>query len=207
MTAINRRLAIAGALALGLAAPAAGLAQESPEGKGYALGEMSVGDSSAPVTVIEYASLTCPHCASFHRETWPEIRAKYVDTGQVRFVFREVYFDQYGLWASMIARCGGEESFFPYIDAFFAQQQTWSRSEDPTQELLRIGRLGGLSQDRLQQCLTDEPFMRSLVESYQENAAADDIRATPTFLIDGERLEGAAGVERMSELIENALGS
>lgn len=212
MTFITRR-AVAAALALSLA-PFAALSQEaaapeaaSLEARGYALGEMAIGAEDAPVTVIEYASLTCPHCATFHGETWPEIKEKYVDTGQVRFVFREVYFDQLGLWASMIARCGGEQPFFGYVDAFFSQQESWSRADDAVEELQRIGRLGGLSSERLQACLTDEDFMRHLVERYQENAGADDIQATPTFLIGDERQRGAVGVEAMSAMIDEALGS
>lgn len=197
MTFISRRAALATAAAAALVAPAA--AQEK------ALGPMSLGAEDAPVTITEFSSLTCPHCARYHEEVWPEIKARFVDTGQVRVEFQEVYFDQPGLWASMVARCAGEQAFFAYIDAFFAQQDQWATAQDVGQELLRIGRLGGLSNETLQACLTDEGYMRALVEQYRDTAGAAGVEATPSFLIGGELHRGARSVEEMTALIEAEL--
>lgn len=194
-------LAAAAALAAG---PMAALA-DALETRGYALGDMIVGDENAPVTIVEYSSLTCPHCAAFHTNTWPEIKTKYVDTGKARLIFREVYFDQYGLWASMIARCGGEATFFGYIDTFLKRQQDWARAEDIVSEMQRIGRLGGLPAERIQACLTDEDFMNRLVGDFQQNAGADAVRSTPTFIINGQTATGAMSVAEFSALIDRHL--
>ena len=201
---ISRRLLLGGAAALALG-PGLARAQDALEEQGYALGDMTMGDPDAPVTIIEYSSLTCPHCASFHTETWPELEEKYVETGQVRLIFREVYFDQLGLWSSMIARCAGEAPFFGYVTEFLERQQEWARADDPVAEIRRIGRLGGLSEERVRQCLTDEDLLRHLVERYQENATEDEVTSTPTFIINGDKFSGAMGVERFSELIEERL--
>jgi protein-disulfide isomerase len=167
---------------------------------------MVLGSPDAPLTIIEYSSFTCPHCATFHTETLPAIKERYIDTGKVRMIFREAYFDQYGLWASMLARCSGEDAFFGYVDTLFAKQTEWARAENIVAELQRIGRLGGMPAERIQECLSDEEFMRDLVAGYQEKAAADELRATPSFKFgDGALVSGAMGVEAFSQLIEDNL--
>ncbi len=198
------------ALTLGLAAMLLGaapaLAQQPLEERGYAIGDIAMGADDAPLTIIEYSSFTCPHCATFHNETLPAIKERYIDTGKVRMIFREAYFDQYGLWASMLARCGGEQTFYDFTETFFARQAEWTRSEDIVADLQRIGRLGGLPAERIQQCLSDEEFMRALVENYQTNAQADELRATPSFKFgDGALVTGAMGVEAFAQMIEENL--
>jgi protein-disulfide isomerase len=204
---LDRRLFVAGATVSGALAlaglPAA--AQEDLAAKGYALGDMAVGDPEAPVTIIEYSSLTCPHCANFHVNTWPQIKTDYVDTGKARLIFREVYFDQYGLWASMIARCGGEGPFFGYIDLFLQRQQDWTRAENIVGEMQRIGRLGGLPADRMQACLTDEALMNRLVGDFQSHATEHDVQSTPTFIINGEKATGAMDAATFSALLDKHL--
>lgn len=203
---LDRRRALA--LGLGAAALAAlpAQAQTALEERGYALGEMVLGSPDAPLTIVEYSSFTCPHCATFHTQTLPAIKEKYIDTGKVRLIFREAYFDQYGLWASMLARCGGDSTFFGYADVLFEKLQEWARAENIVGELQRIGRLGGLPAERIQQCLSDEEFMRVLVERYQTNAQADGLRATPSFKFgDGALVSGAMGVEAFSQMIEDNL--
>ena len=207
-TTLSRRsfaaLALA-ALALAALSAPAWASEDDLAAKGYAVGDMALGDPNAPVTVIEYASLTCPHCATFHNDTWPTIRQNYVDTGKVRFIFRDVYFDQYGLWASMIARCGGEGPFFGYLTQLFGKQKEWARSDDIVGELQRIGRLGGLPAERMQACLTDEALLNRLVADYQANATADNVRSTPTFIINGETATGAMSAAAFSALIDKHL--
>ena len=171
--------------------------------------EMVQGDENAPVTVIEYASYTCPHCASFHAGPYKQLKADYIDTGKIRFVYREVYFDRFGLWASMIARCAGPDRFFGVSDLLYSGQQTWARAGDPNQiveELRKIGRLAGVSDDELNACLQDADKAQTLVAWYQANAEADDITSTPTFIIDGTKYSNLS-YDDMSARIETALGN
>ena len=181
-------------------------AAETPQaGADYVLGDVALGDPEAPLTVIEYASFTCPHCASFHEQTFPEFREKYIETGKVRFILREVYFDQYWLWASMVARCGGEEGFYPLVDAFLGSQGTWTRAPDIGHAIQQVGRRAGLPAERLQHCLSDREFAKTLLETYQENREADEIQSTPTFVIDGENHTGAMSFEDFSAILDAAL--
>jgi protein-disulfide isomerase len=186
--------------------PSADAVAATPEaGADYVVGDVALGDPDAPLTVYEYASFTCPHCATFHEQTFPEFREKYIDTGKVRFVLREVYFDQYGLWASMVARCGGEQGFYPLVDAFLGLQETWTRAPDIGHAISQVGRRAGLPAERLQQCLSDREFAKELLENYQENREADDIQSTPTFVINGEKHTGAMDFESFSAILDAEL--
>ncbi|MFN3259851.1 MAG: DsbA family protein [Pikeienuella sp.] len=205
------------ALALGLGAAAlAGLPAFALEEKGYALGDVVIGDPDAPVTIIEYASLTCPHCASFHVNAWPQIKAEYVDTGKAKFIVREVYFDQFGLWSAMIARCAGTEGYPMLIGMFLERQRGWyldhvgafneTKNAAPIiEEMMKIGRLAGLSNDRMNACLGDQELLERMVGDFQTNSAADEIRSTPTFLINGEVVSGSVPAGQMAEVIERKL--
>ena len=203
---MTRPLTRRGALALGTGFAAAamlpGLAHAEP-----VIGDVVLGAEDAPVTVIEYASFTCPHCATFHIQTFPAIKEAYVDPGKVRFILREVYFDRFGLWASMVARCGGERGFYPISEQFMKQQDEWTRAEDPAEAIRRIGRINGLSNDQLDACLSDQDYARTLVERYQENAEADEVTSTPTFFVNGERHRGNMGVDEFSAILDAALAS
>lgn len=178
---------------------------EQTAASGYARGDIALGDPDAPLTVYEYASFTCPHCASFHTQTFPEFKEQYIDTGKVRFILREVYFDQYGLWASMVARCGGEQGFYPLADAFLTTQSTWTRAPDIGHAIQQVGRRAGLSAERLQQCLSDRDFAKALLEDYQKHRDADEVQSTPTFVVDGEKHTGAMSFENFSAILDEAL--
>lgn len=174
--------------------------------------EMMIGNPDAAVTVIEYASYTCPHCGRFHEGPFKQLKADYIDTGKINFIYREVYFDRFGLWASAIARCAGTtETFFGITDMLYASQAEWSRAGggDPAviaDELRKIGRLAGLDGDTIEACLTDADNLRTLVAWYQGNAEADGIRSTPSFVINGTTYNNMAYPE-MANLIEEAAGS
>lgn len=174
-------------------------------GADYALGDIALGDPEAPLTVYEYASFTCPHCANFHNQVFPEFKEKYIDTGKVRFILREVYFDQYGLWASMVARCGGEQGFYPLADAFLSTQSAWTRAPDIGHAIQQVGRRAGLPAERLQQCLSDREFAKKLLDTYQDNREADEIQSTPTFVINGEKHSGEMSFEDFSAVLDAAL--
>ncbi len=168
--------------------------------------EMQIGNPDAPVTIVEYASYTCPHCGSFHNGPYKQLKANYIDTGKINFVYREVYFDRYGLWASMIARCAGPDKFFGMTDLIYAQQDQWSRAGEPSaiiDALRRIGRLAGLEADQLEACLQDGDKARTLVAWFQENAAADDIDSTPSFVINGKKYTNMS-YEDMARILDEA---
>lgn len=177
------------ALMLGLAAPVA--AQEATtEPATPALTYMAIGPEDAKVTIVEYASFTCPHCASFHANVFKDLKKDYIDTGKVRFEFREVYFDRYGLWAAMMARCGGEVRFFGITDILYTTQQEWAATDDPAavvESLKRIGRTAGMDDAALDACMADGAMAEALVAQYQENATRDGVEGTPTLLINGEK--------------------
>lgn len=169
--------------------------------------EMSLGNPDADVTVIEYASYTCPHCKSFHQDAFKSLKKNYIDTGKIHFIFREVYFDRFGLWASMVARCGGESRFFGITDLVFDQQSEWTAGGDPAaiaDNLRRIGRTAGLTDDEVNACLEDAENAQALVAWYQENATADNVRGTPSFIINGRSYSNMS-YEDFSEILDNAL--
>jgi len=150
--------------------------------------EMVLGADDAPVTVIEYASFTCPHCRTFHDNVMPQIKANYIDTGQVRFIYREVYFDRPSLWAAMVARCAGPLRYFGIVDLIYDGQAEWTQGS-PTEiaaNLRRIGRTAGLDDATLDQCLTDAEMAQALVAQYEANREEHEISGTPSFVIDGE---------------------
>lgn len=167
--------------------------------------EKALGPEDAPVTIVEYMSLTCPHCASFHTETFKQIRDTYIESGAVRFIIRDFPFDPRATAAAMLARCAPEPQYFPMIDVFFQQQSDWARAEDARSALLRLSRLAGFTQESFEACLTNQALLDEL-NAVRSTAAEDfGVRATPTFLIDGKRYEGALSVAQMSALIDGLL--
>ncbi len=169
--------------------------------------EMVQGAEDAPVTLIEYASYTCPHCANFHKGPYKQLKADYIDTGKVKFIYREVYFDRYGLWASAIARCAGPEKFFGITDLIFQQQSEWARAGGATEivdALRKIGLLAGLEKDQLEACLQDGTKLQTLVTWYQENAEEHDVTATPSFVLNGKKIENQS-YESFKALIDAEL--
>lgn len=150
--------------------------------------EMTLGADDAPVEIIEYASYTCPHCARFHEGPFKQLKTDYIDTGKVKFTYREVYFDRFGLWGSMVARCGGKQKFFGITTALYAQQSEWARLQDPVaiaDALRKIGRTAGMNNEQLDACLNDAEQAETLVAWFEANAARDGISSTPSFMIDG----------------------
>lgn len=204
--ALSRRHILATGMASGIAAalPAALRAQETRE-----VVEMSMGDPDAPVTVVEYWMFTCPHCANFHREVFPQIKANFIDTGQVRFVFREVYFNRPSLWAAMVARCAPEDRYHGISELLFQRQQAWAGQSDTNAmlaELYAIGRQAGLTEDEMNACLQDRDFAEALVGEFQTNAEADRIDSTPSFVINGTKY-GNMGYPQFETILNEALGA
>lgn len=153
--------------------------------------DMVIGSADAPVELIEYASYTCPHCANFHANLMPRLKSEYIDKGLVRLIYREVYFDRFGLWASMIARCGGEMRFFGITELLYEKQREWTASGDPAtiiEALRKLAKTAGMTDEMLDACLDDGEKAQALVGWYQANAERDAVRSTPSFLINGKML-------------------
>ena len=170
-----------------------------------ALPDMAIGKSDAPVTIVEYASLTCPHCASFHEKTLPGIKEKYVDTGKVRLIFREFPFDSRAAAAFMVARCAPADQYFPLIDVMFKQQRVWSQAEDPRPPLLQIARLAGFTQETFEACLKNQSVLDKVMAVRDKAKNEFKVESTPTFFINGEKHAGTMSVEDMSKLIDKFL--
>ena len=142
--------------------------------------------------MIEYSSLTCPHCATFHRETLPQIREKWIDEGKLRLVYRHFPLDGLSLRAAAVANCIQGERFFPYLDLLFKNQQKWARAPDPLKVLGQYAKLAGLSQERIDACVADQAEMNKILSRAQEGRTAYGVESTPTFIINGEKLGGAS---------------
>jgi protein-disulfide isomerase len=186
MLKLNRRAMIALAAAA-TAAMSPALAQETAAA---GPGDFSLGSADAKVKMVEYASFTCPHCAAFHDTTFKQLKTDYIDTGKVHFTLREVYFDRYGLWAALIARCGGEMKYFGIHDMLFSKQKEWAASEDPMQvveNLKTIGRSAGLEDAAMDACLNDQTTAEALIKQFQTNFEADGVEGTPTLFINGAK--------------------
>ncbi len=151
--------------------------------------DFPLGNKDADVVVVEYSSLTCPHCATFSQNVFPQIEANFIDTGDILYLKREVYFDRYGLWAAMVARCGGDR-YHGMLELIYQNQSHWAGSNDPAEvvnRLRRLGRQAGMDDAQLDTCLEDGDKALELTEFYQANAERDGINSTPTFVINGER--------------------
>src|SRR5215468_7514197 len=155
------------------------------------LGDEIQGQADAPVTIVEYASMTCPHCSHFHETTYPEMKKKYIDTGKVRFVFREFPLDPLALAASMLARCAGKEKYFPLIDVFFAQQKDWV-VQKPLQPMFAIAKQAGFTQ---------QTFEQGLVGERTRATQKFNVNSTPTFFINGKVFRGALTPEELDKQI------
>lgn len=187
---MNRREILA-ALALTAAAPyGMAQAQDTTTATDVAIPDMVLGSPDAPVKMTEYASYTCPHCQRFHTDVFKYLKTDYIDTGKVQFTFREVYFDRYGLWAAMMARCGGDMKYFGISDILYNTQSEWLSADDPAvviENLKKIGRTAGMDDATLEACFNDKAKAEAMVAAYQANATADGIEGTPTLIINGTK--------------------
>ena len=167
------------------------------------MGEKFLGQADAPVTIIEYASATCPHCARFHEDTFKKLKAEYIDTGKVKFIFREFPFDDLALAAFMLARCAPEDKYFPMIDVLFEQQAVWSRN-NPKGELFKIAKLAGFTEESFEACLRNEEIFKGIVAIREKAGTTFGVDSTPTFFINGAKLQGNQDFESFKKMIEAA---
>jgi protein-disulfide isomerase len=165
------------------------------------LGEMALGDPNAPNVVIEYASMTCSHCAAFHTETFDALKEKYIDTGKVYFIFREYPLDALATAAFMLARCGPKERYFPLVDLMFDRQGEWAFTENPKQALLAFVRQAGFSEETFNACLTNKELQDGVLAVKNRGSTEFGVSSTPTFFINGELHRGGFSIEEFDEIL------
>ena len=165
------------------------------------------GNPDAAVTMIEYASFTCSHCANFHSDVMPKIKSEYIDTGKIKFIYREVFFDRPGLWGAIIARCGGNDKYMGIADMLYSRQRDWTSGTggaEIAQNLYKVGRIAGLNNETMEACLQDQDMAKALVANFQKNTEADNISSTPSVLINGVN-HGNKSYAEFKELLDAQL--
>ncbi|MGH7059402.1 MAG: DsbA family protein [Stellaceae bacterium] len=160
-----------------------------------------LGKPNAPITIVEYASMSCPHCAHFTDEVLPELKKKWIDTGKVKLVLRDFPLDEVALKASMIARCAPPDRFYAFVDTMFATQEKWVGESDPQAALARLAKLGGMSQDEIDACLKNSALENKIVEGRLVASKDLDVNATPTFFINGTKFTGAPTEEAFDKAL------
>lgn len=197
------------ALAFATAGQGAGLQlADAATGPRRENGDMVMGAANAPVTVIEYASLTCPHCARFHTDTLPKLKSTYIDTGVVKYVFRDFPLDRLALSGAMIAQCAGPERYFNFLDVFFRQQTSWAKGneQEAMAALRRLARLGGMSDAQIDSCLANKQVQDGILATSVAGQNQFQVRSTPTLIINGERHAGALSFEELDKIIKPLAG-
>ena len=174
--------------------------------KPVGLPDLALGPKDAKVTVVEYASMTCGHCAHFTKDVWPDFKKKYVDTNKVHYVFREFPLDNLAAAASMLARCTGEDKAFPLIEVLFEKQNEWAFGEgNPVPRLFEIAKQAGFTQESFDKCLTDQKLLDEITAGRTRAGEVFGVSATPTFFINGKKLDGAPTMEKFDAMIEPLL--
>ena len=163
------------------------------------------GAEDAPVTMIEYASLTCPHCATFHKDVLPAIRKAYIETGKLRLVIRDFPLDQRAAAAALLTRCAPEDIYHSFIDVLFDQQVIWATADDFIEMMNRYGRFAGMSDENIEACFTNQPLYEAIINGRSAASETYGIRSTPSFVINGEVIVGAQSFEDFAEVIDEAL--
>ena len=160
------------------------------------LPDLVIGKADAPVTIIEYASMTCPHCATFHKTTYPALKEKYIDTGKVRFIFREFPLDELAVAASMLARCVEGERSMALIDVLFASQDKWAVRQ-PLPQLQQIGKQAGLTQKSFEECLANQKLYNDILAMRERGSKEFKVESTPTLFVNGKMVKGGVSVEEL----------
>jgi protein-disulfide isomerase len=212
--AFTAALSLTGLAALAGLAPlrlitSASAQSASDVAKPVSLPDMVLGSADAKVTITEFASMTCPHCAAFNAETFPKIKSAYIDTGKVRYIFREFPLDIKAAAGSMLARCianGDAPKYFAVTDMLFRQQNDWV-AKNTTETLARIGKQAGLSQQQVETCLKDQTLLDKIAADQKYASDVLKVDSTPTFFVNGERIKGEASFEEFQKRIDPLLKS
>jgi protein-disulfide isomerase len=160
-----------------------------------------LGKPDAPITIVEYASLTCPHCAHFENDVLPELKKKWIDSGKAKLVLRDFPLDEPALRAAMIARCAPPDRYYAYVDTFFAAQEKWVMARDYREALARLVKLGGMNKDEFDKCLNDTALENKIVGERLVASKELDVNSTPTFFINGTKFAGAPTVEEFDKVL------
>jgi protein-disulfide isomerase len=168
------------------------------------LGDRVLGKADAPVVIVEYASVTCPHCAEFHAKVLPLIKAEYIDTGKVRFIFREFPLDQAALGAFMLARCVPEDKYFATIDLMFRRQAIWMKGDKPA-ELLKVTQMAGMDKAGFDACLKRVDIAKAIVESSRQAAKDFGIKGTPAIFVNGQIIDGHKEMADVKAAVDAAI--
>ncbi len=164
------------------------------------LPDMVLGSDKAPVTIIEYASLTCSHCKRFLETTYPELKKRYIDTGKVRFIFREFPLNEVDMLAVVIARCANKDAYFPFVETLFEKQDQWA-VQNPVPPLLALSKQAGFTEESFRQCASNQQLIQN-VNAARERTVKLGVDSTPTFFINGEKRTGALSIEELEKLIQ-----
>lgn len=181
------------------------LALRARPGAAATVAERALGDPQARLTVVEWFSMTCPHCAAFHLQTLPELKRRYLDTGKVRLVVRDFPTDALALRAAVLAHCAGPERYFTFVDALLASQARWAGAKDPAAALRQMAKLGGLADAQIDACLADTALENAVLQTRLEAQQKHDIRSTPSFLIDGKVHAGNRSPDEFAKLLDPLL--
>jgi len=193
-------------LSLGTLSPTPALAAAGDAAKELAVqpSDRILGKAEAPITIIEYASLTCPHCAHFDVTVLPKLKEKWIDTGKAKLILRDYPLDEPALRAAMVARCAPADRFYPLIDTFFAQQEQWVTSRDYRAALEKLVKLGGMSDKEFKACISDKKLEDQVAQSRLIASQQLGVDATPTFFINGKKFDGAPTVEAFDQALSGA---
>jgi|GEM_PF-2381159 len=184
---------------------ALGASQDQAQAADPRLQDMALGKADAPVTIVEYASLTCPHCASFHATVLPTLKTEYIDTGKVRLIFRDFPLDQTALVGASIARCAGPERYFSFLDVLFSQQRVWATAPDPRASLTQIARLGGMSSEQVEACFTNQAVADYILNARLEGNQKFNVNSTPTLIVNGKNMPGVPSLDELRKHIDGLL--
>ena len=189
-----------GLLSIALVAPTPTSA-DSRSGLAITKYDRILGNPEAPITIVEYASLTCPHCAHFANDVLPELKKKWIDPGKVKLILRDFPLDEPALRAAMIARCAPPDRFYAYVDTLFAAQEKWVMARDYREALSRLVKLGGMSKDEFDNCLSDTALENKIVEGRLVASKELDVNSTPTFFINRTKFAGAPTFEEFDKVL------
>jgi protein-disulfide isomerase len=180
------------------------LAALSVESRAEMNGEKVLGDPNAKVTIIEFASLSCPHCAEFHKTRFAWLKTNFIDTGEVKFIFRDFPLNRPALLGSMVAHCAKPTKYFAYLSLLFERQEYWAFSEPVETQLAKLAQVSGMGQERLTACLQDEKLAEQIIKSRLDSQNVYNIESTPSFLVGDELIVGVPSEDRLRELIKAA---
>ena len=168
--------------------------------------DYALGPKDAKIVLVEYASLTCPRCARFHTQVLPGLKKEFINTGKVRYIYRDLPLDRLALGGAMIARCSGRDTFFGFIETFYGSQASWSRASNPAQALAKLARLGGMSQNKFDQCLQNVEIQNEILQQRLKASNDFKVQATPTVFVNGDGYSGGMTLDQFRTLLNGMIG-